>query len=373
MKKFNIQGNGYNYPDPDQNQVNFRDNSLERDRYGRDREGRDREGRFNDYRDLDQDSGRPAKTKPSTSLAQYLDTNNQLPPQHVKQEESYVDDSDAFFNSLRDGDRNDRKSSNRKGSWNNDFTAESPLDGPPRRLAPKPLSKYSNSNSNNNGNDNGNSKSTPRKQVRNERIDAGDWNFDTTVLAPTPSKEANATSQRGKGDLVHARSRLSLLKSKLRKSDDAPPTPDHSTYSHQYLRTQSVEQPFRDIPNLSQQRGVERKGVKSQHAPRRDYQQENFDNYDNYEHSQAPLPQQSHGGRGDRERQRNEEWQYGYDSREQGMRGREDLFQREAQSQRIALRKSQPRGSDRGFFDDRQQFDTVSSKFHFYFYFNKFI
>ena len=55
------------------------------------------------------------------------------------------------------------------------------------------------------------------------------------------------------------------------------------------------------------------------------------------------------------------------------MRGRDDLFQREALSQRIAPQKSQPRGSERGFFDDRQQFDTVSSKFHLYFYLYKFL
>ena len=327
MKKYNTQGYSYNYPDPDQNQVNFRSG----DRHSSD------EGRFNDFRDLDRDSGRPVKT----SLAAYASRNDQSNPQYAKQDETYVDESDAFFGSLRGGDSigiNDRRS-NRKSSWNNDFTTESPLDAPPRQLTPKPLSTYSNVDK----------KIPPRKLVKNERAE---WNFDTNIMAPpTPSKEVNTTSPRGKGDLVQARSRLSLLKSKLRKSDDAPPTPDHSSYTQQYLRTQSVEQPFRDMSKSSQRSGSERKGVKSQHAPRRDYQQD----YDIYNESSQQQPhRQFSQGASDRERDLENEWQYGQDIRQSGMNGREDLFDRKVQSQRN-VPPCHPRESDRGASGDRNE------------------
>ena len=264
-----------------------------------------------------------------------------------------MDDSDAFFSSLRGGDSysNKDRRSNKKNSWNNDFATESALDAPPRRLAPKPLSSYSNIDK----------KITPRKQVKNERPE---WNFDTNaVSAPTPSKEVMTSSPRGKGDLVQARSRLSLLKSKLRKSDEAPPTPDHSSYTQQYLRTQSVEQPFRDASNSSQRSGTERKGVKSQHAPRRDYRQD----YDNYDYSQTRPSQQSIRSRSDGERGGENDWQYGREISQSGMNGREDLFDREVQSHRSAQPLSQYRESDRGSFDDRH------NMVHFKFYTSPFV
>jgi hypothetical protein len=191
------------YPEPDQNQPNFKSKFIQQ------------------Y----QNASSVPPVKP-VSLGSYQ-TGNSSHQQIVEE--------DNFLQNLRGGET--RRSSG--PGWNSDFSSGPGLDAvPPRTRQPKGTERVETLGAH--VRDPRGDDTTRRRQHVPEP--KPDWSFDASDQAPI----STGISPRGKGDLMQARSRLSLLKSKLRKSDEQPKDElgDRNSSSN-ILRTQSVEHPFR--------------------------------------------------------------------------------------------------------------------------------
>lgn len=189
------------YPEPDQNQPNFKSKFVQQ------------------Y----QSASSAPPSKPN-SLGSYQTDNSS---------QQQIAEEDNFFQSLRGGET--RRSSG--PGWNSDFSSGPGLDAVPSRVRqPKGTERVETLGAHVRD-PRGDDTARRRQQVPEPKPD---WSFDASDQAPIPT----GISPRGKGDLMQARSRLSLLKSKLRKSDEQPKD-ERGDSSSSILRTQSVEHPFR--------------------------------------------------------------------------------------------------------------------------------
>ena len=219
--------------------------------------------KYPEYPDYDQSSNSQFKSKFLQKYQEEPKINQNKFETNSQSQNNPNDLDDEFFNSLRGGAKSTGP------GWNSD-TSGSGFDKLPkqssrvvdRREGREGSHGNINLNSQNMKNTNLKSKLNPKK--------SSDWNFDTDLdaipqVSVKQSVEANIISPRGKGDIMQARSRLSLLKSKLRKSDETAVAPPPN-----YLRTQSVEQSFRSVSKVSSKSSFEENHIapKSAHESR---------------------------------------------------------------------------------------------------------